>query len=145
MGLSRGRWGARPQAGVWAGGAEIVSIVGGVKTARNLAIVGLIALALTAAPGGGPVLDIVLTVLTMAFFAAIGVFGYRLYREHRTFTLDAMDDRRRLIFYGAVGLAFLVFAATPRLFSFGGLGVLAWIALLGLASFAVFRVFASRY
>ncbi|MBA2428276.1 MAG: hypothetical protein ACR2KD_02325 [Thermoleophilaceae bacterium] len=115
------------------------------KTARNIAIVGLIALALTAAPGGGPALDIVLTVLTMAFFAAIGVFGYRLYREHRTFTLDAMDDRRRLIFYAAVGLAFLVFAATPRLFSFGGLGVLAWIALLGLASFAVFRVFASRY
>ncbi len=115
------------------------------KTARNLAIVALIALGLTAAPGGGPALDIVLTVLTMAFFAAIGFFGYRLYREHRTFTLGAMDDRRRLIFYGSLGLAFLTFAATPRLFGMGGWGVLAWIALLALASFAVFRVFASRY
>lgn len=115
------------------------------KTARNIAIVAVIALVLTAAPGGGPALDVILTVLTMAFFAAIGIFGYRLYREHRTFTLEAMDDRRRLILYAAVGLAFLTFAATPRLFLMGGVGVLAWIALLALASFAVFRVFASRY
>lgn len=115
------------------------------KAARNFGIVALIALALTALPGGGPALDILLTVLTMVFFAAIGVFGYRLYREHRTFTLDAMDDRRRLVFYGAVGVAFLTFAATPRLFGLGVVGVLTWIALLGLASFAVFRVFASRY
>ncbi len=116
-----------------------------VKTARNFAIVAIAALVLTAAPGGGAALDITVTVLTMAFFAAIGVFGYRLYREHRTFTLDAMDDRRRLVFYGAVGVAFLTFAATPRLFGMGGIGLLAWITLLALASFAVFRVFASRY
>jgi hypothetical protein len=116
-----------------------------VKTARNFAIVALIALAFTAAPGGGPALGVALTLLTMLFFAAIGFFGYRLYREHRTFTLDALDDRRRLIFYAAVGLAFLTFAATSRLFGLGGPGILIWIALLALSSFTVFRVFASRY
>ena len=112
------------------------------KLARNFAILALIALALTAAPGGGAALQLLLTFLTMVFFAAIGVFGYRLYREHRAFTLEAMDDRRRLAFYAALGLALLTFAATGRLFSLGGIGVLAWITLLALASFAVFRVFA---
>jgi hypothetical protein len=115
-----------------------------VRNARNFGIVALIALAFTVAPGGGPALAVTLTLLTMVFFAAIGFFGYRLYREHRTFTLDTLDDRRRLIFYSAVGVAFLTFAATPRLFDLGGLGILAWLALLALSSFAVFRVFASR-
>lgn len=115
------------------------------KLARNLGIVALVALAFTAAPGGGTTLVIVQTVLTMAFLAAIAVFGYRLYREHRSFTLEALDDRRRLLFYAALGVAVLTFAATPRLFGTGGLGILIWLTLLGGASFTVFRVFARRY
>ena len=38
------------------------------------------------------------------------------------------------------GLAFLTFTATNRLFDQGGLGVLAWLALLGLATYGLFWV-----
>jgi len=111
-----------------------------VRAARNFAIIAVIALGITALPGGGPTLDVVLTVITIAFFAAIALLGYRLYREHR-FTLDALEPRQRLILYASVGLAFLTFAATQRLFDQGGVGALGWIALLCLASYGVFWVF----
>jgi len=74
-------------------------------------IVALIALVLTVAPGGGPTLNVFLTLLTIAFFVVIGLFGFRLFREHR-FTLDALTDRQRLVLYGSVGLALLTFTAT---------------------------------
>jgi hypothetical protein len=111
-----------------------------VRFARNLGIVALIALAATLLPGGGPTVDVVLTLITVSFFVAIAVMGYRLYREHR-FSLDALEERQRLILYLSVGLAFLTFAATRRLFAEGGLGALGWIALLCVASYGVFWVF----
>ena len=110
------------------------------RAARNIAIIAVIALAITVLPGGGPTLDVILTLITIAFFAAIALLGYRMYREHH-FTLDALEPRQRLILYASVGLAFLTFAATQRLFDEGGVGALGWIALLGLASYGVFWVF----
>ncbi len=110
------------------------------KLALQFGIVALIALVLTVAPGGGPALDVALTMLTLAFFAAIGYMGFRLYREHR-FTLDALEDRQRLILYGAIGLAFLTFTATPVLFAAGAPGFFAWVALLGACSYGVYWVF----
>ena len=110
------------------------------KFARNFGIIALVALAITALPGGGPTLDVVLTLITVGFFAAIALLGYRLYREHH-FTLDSLEPRQRLVLYAAIGLAFLTFAATQRLFDAGGPGVLGWLALLGLASYGVFWVF----
>ena len=103
------------------------------KLALKFAIVALIALAVTVVPGGGPALNVFLTLLTVAFFAFIGLFGYRLFRENR-FTLDSLADRHRLVLYGSVGLAVLTFTATRRLFDYGGLGVLGWVALLALCS-----------
>src|SRR5918997_1547402 len=107
------------------------------KFARNFGIIALVALAITALPGGGPTLDVVLTLITVGFFAAIAMLGYRLYREHH-FTLDALEPRQRLVLYASIGLAFLTFAATRRMFDAGGLGGLGWIALLCLASYGVF-------
>jgi hypothetical protein len=101
-----------------------------VKAARNVAILAGIALVLTLAPGGGAVLQLALTALSIAFFVAIAVFGYRLYREHRSLTLEALE--------------FLTFAASNRLFAFGGAGMVVWLALLALASYAVFWVFTRR-
>jgi Kef-type K+ transport system membrane component KefB len=117
-----------------------------VRAARNIAIIAVIALAITVLPGGGPTVDVILTLITIAFFAAIALLGYRMYREHH-FTLDSLEPRQRLILYASVGLAFLTFAATQRLFDEGGLGALGWIALLCLASYGVFWVFtqARRY
>jgi hypothetical protein len=111
-----------------------------VKAARNIGIIALVALAVTVLPGGGPTVDVIVTLITVAFFAGIAVMGYRLYREHR-FSLDALEQRQRLVLYLSVGLAFLTFAATQRLLGNGGPGAIVWIALLCLASYGVFWVF----
>ncbi len=113
-------------------------------TARNVAIILAVALGLTVLPGGGAALQVALTTLTLAFFVAIAFVGHRLYREHRSFTLASLDDRHRAVFYVALGAAVLTFAATPRLFSFGGVGVIAWLALIGASSYAAFWTFARR-
>ena len=110
-----------------------------VKTAWKFGVVALVALALFLLPGGGSALDVGLTLLTMAFFTAIALLGVRLYREYR-FHLDALETSQRGVLYGSVGLAFLTFTATNRLFDEGGLGVLAWLALLALCSYGVFWV-----
>jgi hypothetical protein len=110
------------------------------RAARNIAIIALIALAATALPGGDTTVRVVLAVIAIAFFAAIALLGYRLYREHH-FTLDALEPRQRLVLYASVGLAFLTFTASRTLFDQGGVGALAWIALLCLASYGVFWVY----
>ena len=109
---------------------------------RNFAIIALIALAIVALPGGGPTLNVVMTLLSIGFFAGIALFGVRLYHEQR-FTLDSMSDRQRFVLYASLGVAMLNFTATSRLFNAGGLGVLVWLALLGLCSYGVMWVYVS--
>jgi hypothetical protein len=110
--------------------------------ARNLGIVALIALAIVALPGGGPTLNVVMSTLTIAFFAGIALFAFRLYNQNK-FTLDSLSERQRFVLYASVGLAFLNFTATSRLFNAGGLGVLAWLVMLGVASYGVMWVYVS--
>ncbi|HEX4716904.1 MAG TPA: hypothetical protein VH300_00120 [Thermoleophilaceae bacterium] len=112
------------------------------RQVRNWAIIALIALAIVALPGGGPTLNVVLAVLSIAFFAGIALFVYRLWHEHR-FTIDSLSDRQRLVLYGSIGVALLNFTATSRLFNAGGLGVLVWLVLLGLCSYGVMWVYVS--
>jgi hypothetical protein len=112
------------------------------RQARNWAIIALVALAVVALPGGGPTLSVVLTVISIAFFAGIAMFAFRMYNENK-FTMDSLSERQRLVLYGAVGLAFLNFTATSRLFGAGGLGVLVWLVLLGLCSYGVMWVYVS--
>jgi hypothetical protein len=112
----------------------------------NISIVLLVALAFVLIPGGGPALEVALTLLSIAFFTAIAFLGYRLYREYH-FTLDSLEPRVRLVLYASIALAFLTFAASQRLFDVGGGGVLIWLAMLVLASFGVYWVYmqARRY
>jgi hypothetical protein len=107
------------------------------RTARNFAILALIALAIVLVPGGGTGLSVVLWLLTIAFFVAIALFGFRLYREHR-FTIESLSAVERGVAYASIGLAFLCFVGTQRLFGIGGGGVLVWLALLGLCSYGIF-------
>ena len=108
------------------------------RTLRNFGIVALVALVIALAPGGGTGLSVVLWIVTVAFFTAIAFLGFRLYREHR-FTLDSLSTLERWVLYGSIGLAFVTFTASQRLLH-TGIGVLVWIALLGIASFGVFWV-----
>ena len=112
------------------------------KQARNWGIIALVALAIVALPAGGPVLNVVLALLSIAFFAAIALFAYRLYHEQK-FTLDAMTDRQRFVLYASIGVALLTFTATSRLFNAGGIGVLVWLVLLALCSYGVMWVYVS--
>jgi uncharacterized protein involved in cysteine biosynthesis len=109
------------------------------KLALEFLLIALVALALTVSPGGPATLNVVLTLLTVAFFLAIALFGFRLYREHRL-TLDALTDRQRLVLYGSIGLAFLTFTATRLLFSRGMAGLGVWLALLALCSYGGYWV-----
>lgn len=109
------------------------------KRAGEIAIILLVALALTASPGGDATLSVILTFLSIAFFVAIGVLGYRMFLQYRS-ELDGLEDRTRLVLYSCVGAAFLTFVGTNRMFDAGGLGALAWIALLGLCSYGVYWV-----
>ena len=110
-------------------------------TLEVLAIL-LVALVFTVAPGGGSTLNVILAILSIAFFVAIALLGYRLYREN-TFFIDSLTDTQRGVLYTSVGGAFLTFAAAERLFDWGGGGVLLWIGLLGLCSYGVFWVWMS--
>jgi hypothetical protein len=114
-----------------------------VQFAWKFGVVMLIALALTVLPGGGAALDVVLTLLTIAFFAAIAFLVFRLYRQYR-FELETLDSTLRLALYGSLALALLTFTATNRLFDAGGAGVLLWFALLAAASYGIFWVY-TRY
>jgi hypothetical protein len=105
-------------------------------TAGKFGIVALVALAIALVPGGGTGLSVALWLVTVSFFASIALLGYRLFREHR-FTIESLSTLERTVAYGSVGLAFLDFIATQRLFDLGGGGVFLWLAVLGLCSYGV--------
>ena len=124
-------------------GVGAIYSLGLVQFAWKFGVVMVIALALTVLPGGGAALDVVLTLLTIAFFAAIAFLVFRLHRQYR-FELETLDASLRLALYGSLGLAVLTFTATDRLFDVGGAGVLLWFALLAAASYGIFWVY-TRY
>ncbi len=108
------------------------------RTARNLAIIMLLALVIAVLPGGGNLADAVLTALTMAILAGLAWMVYTFSRENQL-TLATLSDGRRAILYGAVGLLALLIAGSDKLFSTGG-GTLLWILLLALSIAAIWRV-----
>lgn len=112
------------------------------RQVRNWGIIALIALLIVVVPGGGPTLDVIMTLLSIAFLVGIALAVYRLYMENQ-FTLDSLSDRQRFVLYASIGVALLNFTATSRLFDAGGLGVLVWLLLLGICSYGVMWVYVS--
>jgi hypothetical protein len=108
-----------------------------VQTAWKFGVIALIALVFVVLPGGGNALDVVLTVLTIAFFAAIALLVARMYRQYRL-DIESLDTSIRLALYGSLAIAVLTFTGTDRLFNAGGGGVLVWFALLAIASYWLF-------
>lgn len=109
------------------------------KTARNVAIVALIAAAVEFLPGGGRVAEAFAAALWVVFAAGFAYFAYRLYRE-RHVDLYGLGDRYRALLYGALALGFLVAAAQPRMW-LTGLGEFVWFVLVGLAIYALLAVY----
>jgi hypothetical protein len=112
-------------------------------TVRNVLIILALAAVVMLVPGGGNASTAILQVLVIAMLSAIGWFGVRLYREHRS-EIYALGDRNRGILYASAGLIALTVTATDRLFETGP-GTVMWVALVALACYGVYYVFrASR-
>jgi hypothetical protein len=109
-----------------------------VRTARNVAIIMVLALGVAFLPGGGNVVEAIVTALMMGFLAGIAWMLYTLSRQNQL-TLAALSDRRRAILYGALGLIALLIAGADKLFESGG-GTLLWLVLLGASVAAIWRV-----
>jgi hypothetical protein len=110
------------------------------KHLRNIAIILLLSLAVWKLPGGGDTSSAILTVLIVILWAGLLFFGYRLYMEHRM-TIHSLDDRLRALLYGSLVVIVLTLVATSRLWNeAGGLGVLIWFGLLGLAAWGLATV-----
>ena len=107
------------------------------QLAWKFGIIALVALVLVVLPGGGSALDVLLTALTIVFFAAIALLVARLYRQYRL-DIETLEPNVRLALYGSLAIALLTFTGTQRLFDAGGAGVLLWFALLALASYGLF-------
>jgi tellurite resistance protein TehA-like permease len=108
-----------------------------VQTAWKFGLIALVALLLELLPGGGNLLDVLLTAFTIAFFAAIALLVARMYRQYRL-DIETLESNIRLALYGSLAIAVLTFTATDRLFNSGGAGVLVWFALLAMASYGLF-------
>jgi hypothetical protein len=116
-----------------------------VRTARNVAIIMLLALVVAYLPGGGNFATALITALTMALLAGIAWMLYVISRENQL-TLSTLTDGRRAVLYGAFGMLALLVAGRAKMFSTGG-GTLLWIVLLGVSVAAIWKVWmeASSY
>lgn len=115
------------------------------RTARNVAIIALLAVPVAFVPGGGEVADGILAALLLAFLAAIGAVGFQLYRQSRL-TLSSLSESRLALLYGALGMIALMIAGRDELTDTGA-GTLLWIGLLAASAGAIFWVWreASTY
>jgi hypothetical protein len=109
------------------------------RTARNIAIVALIAAAAQFLPGGGRAVEAFAAALWVVFAAGIAFFAYRLYREHRV-DLHSLGDRHRALLYGAIAVGYVTAAAQPRMWH-TAVGKFVWVALLGLTVYTLFAVY----
>ena len=109
------------------------------KTARNVAIILVIAAAVYFIPGGGRAASTFEAALWVAFGIGIGYLGLRMYREYRV-TLYGLGDRHRGMLYGAVALAVFAWVSRVRMWE-TGFGELAWFVLVGLIIYALMEVY----
>jgi hypothetical protein len=108
-----------------------------VQFAWKFGVIAAVALLLVVLPGGGNALDVLLTALTIVFFASIALLVARLYRQYRL-DIQSLEPNVRLALYGSLAIAVVTFTGTDRLFNTGGVGVLLWFALLAVASYGLF-------
>ena len=116
------------------------------KTARNFAILALVALAIVAIPGGSAAASTIGTIVGIAILASLAVAGMRLYQRYR-YTLESLPELDRVVLYASLAAVALAWVAVPRFRSVGAAGWLGLVAILALASFGIYWVFmrARRY
>jgi hypothetical protein len=109
------------------------------RTARNVAIVIAIGVAVYYVPGGGNVAAGFRALLYLLFAVAIAFIGLRVYRENQ-FRLMALGDRHRGLLYAGIGLAVFCYMAFSRMWE-TGLGAIGWLVLAGSAIYMLAEVY----
>ncbi len=109
------------------------------KHVRNVAIILLLALIVAEVPGGGEVAEAIVATITIGFLVLIGFAGYQFYRQNRL-TYLSLEERWRAILVGALGAIVLMIAGADEMLE-SGLGLFAWLAIVGVSVYAVVRVF----
>lgn len=99
------------------------------KTARNIGIVLVAAVAVYALPGGGTGADVLLALISIAFLVAIWLLLMTLYREHRM-TIFGLGDQYRGILYASLAAILFLGASAQKWWDSGPLTVV-WLAILG--------------
>jgi hypothetical protein len=108
------------------------------RTARNVAIVMVLALLVAFVPAGGNVVDAILAAITMGFLAGISWMLYTFSRQNQL-TLATLNEGNRAVLYGALGLLALLIAGQDKLWDTGG-GTLLWILLFAASIAAIWKV-----
>lgn len=109
------------------------------KTARNVAIVLLIAAAVYFLPAGGRAASAFQAALGAGLGIAIAFLAVRGYRERRI-SIHSLGDWHRALLYGAIALAVFEWVARARMWE-TGIGELAWFVMLGFIVYAAMEVF----
>ncbi len=112
------------------------------RTLLNVVILLVLAAIVWRIPGGATGGAVVRNVISLIFWGGLIFFVYRLYMERRS-TLMGWDDKLRVQLYVSVAAMLLLVVAITRMFLLGGLGVLAWFVLIGLALWGIFTAFRS--
>ena len=108
------------------------------RTARNIAIIALLALVVAALPGGGNAADAILAVISLIFYALIGAAGFQLYRQYRLTYLGLTDAQRAMV-VGSLGAIVLMVAGASDLTA-SGAGLLVWLAVIALSVITLVKV-----
>jgi O-antigen/teichoic acid export membrane protein len=111
-------------------------------TVRGFLLIALVALVIVALSLQSSLLAISM-LLRVAFFLAMAFFVYLMWRERRS-DIATWSDRSRYVFYGA---ALTIVADLAVYFAVGasGLGALAFILVLPLCGYAMFRTWRSEH
>ena len=81
--------------------------------AWKFGVVALVALVFVALPGGSNALDVVLTALTIAFFASIALAVAFFYRRRRL-DIESLDPNIKLALYGSLAIVVAAFRIASR-------------------------------
>lgn len=107
----------------------------GLKTARNVAIIVLVAAAVDFLPGGGSAANGFSAALGEAFLVGFALAGGWLYRQHRV-SIYSLGDQRRGLLYAALAVGVVTVAARERMWE-TGFGEFVWFVLLGLVAYTL--------
>ncbi len=109
------------------------------KTARNVAIVLVIAAAVFLLPGGGRAADTFTALIYVGFGVGFGFLGLYLYRENRV-AIHGLGDRYRALFYGALATTMFAIVARARMWETSS-GKAVWFVLVAAVVYGFLMVY----